>query len=118
MNTFVSITARVRLAGIYLASERKYSMCGGLYQEPQYARRRQSVPQYVSEDFLCQPPFSGLCAHAFAELLKPCNVRFANTVVFFSGHDDRHIAVLAADQDRLPLGGIQQRGQALFSISS
>lgn len=51
-------------------------------------------------------------------LLKLGDVELTNALIFFGGHDDGDIAILAPDENRLALGSIQERGESLFGVGS
>jgi hypothetical protein len=54
--------------------------------------------------------------NAVAKTLELGGVEIADPFVFLGRHDHRNIAVLAANHDRLALGGVEQGCEALFSI--
>src|SRR5258706_11341841 len=74
--------------------------------------------QNVGKDFLGHAPLCGFSADAVHRLLKLGDVEPANALVFLCGNDHRNIAILAANEDRFALGGVEKRRKALFGISS
>src|ERR1700683_2942443 len=77
-----------------------------------------SIFQNISEYFLGHTAARGFGADAVHRLLKLVDVVSANALIFFGGHDYGHVAVLAENQHRLTLGGVEESREALFGFGS
>src|SRR5450631_440474 len=78
--------------------------------------RYASIFQNVGKYFFSHSASHGLSTDVVHRLLKLDDVVLTNALIFFRGHDHGDIAILAAYQHRLTLGGVEQSGEALFCV--
>jgi hypothetical protein len=67
---------------------------------------------------LVEAPSLGLIGYAIAKALEFGRIEVAHPLILLRRHDHGYIAVLAADYDRLTLGGVKQGSKALFGLGS
>lgn len=76
------------------------------------------ISKQVVQDSLVETAGAGPIGDTIAEVLEVGCVDVSHPLIFLSGHNHRHISILAPDYNWLALSGIEQGGKALLCFGS